>query len=211
MPRDEPSFIVAPGECDDLGAQFLDGFERPHPEQLLDLGWSCELVAAAFLLDDTVRDWYRAYERGSVEGLKSFGHEGGSSRLTDEQEVALGDWVDNDCPRSIRKVGAWVRRTYGLSYSRSGLIALLHRLGFDYRKPDTMPRGLDDVKQQAFIDRCDYRYSFILLGSKSPLCNWFSISRISAANSRNNFQYIESFFSILLSSQKLILSSHFMA
>jgi hypothetical protein len=35
MPRDEPSFIVAPGECDELGAQFLDGFERPHPEQVL--------------------------------------------------------------------------------------------------------------------------------------------------------------------------------
>ena len=30
MPRDEPSLIVAPGECDELGAQFLDGFERPH-------------------------------------------------------------------------------------------------------------------------------------------------------------------------------------
>ena len=35
MPRDEPSFIVVPGECDELGAQFLDGFERPHPEQVL--------------------------------------------------------------------------------------------------------------------------------------------------------------------------------
>jgi len=32
MSRDEPSFIVAPGECDELGAQFLDGFERPHPD-----------------------------------------------------------------------------------------------------------------------------------------------------------------------------------
>jgi hypothetical protein len=35
MPRDQPSLIVAPGECDKLGAQFLDGFERPHPEQVL--------------------------------------------------------------------------------------------------------------------------------------------------------------------------------
>jgi len=29
---------------------------------------------------------------------------------------------------------------------------LLHRLEFDYRKPEAMPRGLDDAKQQAFID-----------------------------------------------------------
>ena len=120
---------------------------------LLDLGWSCERVAAALLLDDdTVRDWHRAYERGGVEGLKSFGHEGSSSHLTDEQEIALGDWIDAHCRRSTRKIGAWLTRSFGLSYSRSGLIALLHRLGFDYRKPEAMPRGLDDAKQQAFID-----------------------------------------------------------
>ena len=120
---------------------------------LLDRGWSCERVAAALLLDDdTVRDWHRAYEQGGVEGLKSFGHEGSSSHLTDEQAIALGDWVDAHCPRSIRKIGAWLKRSFGLSYSRSGLIAMLHRLGFDYRKPEAMPRGLDDAKQQAFID-----------------------------------------------------------
>src|SRR5450432_3199061 len=99
---------------------------RANAIVLLDRDWSCERVAAALLLDDdTVRDWYRAYERGGVEGLKSFGHEGSSSRLTDEQEIALGDWVDTHCPHSIRKVGAWAKRTFGLSYSRSGLIALL--------------------------------------------------------------------------------------
>ena len=120
---------------------------------LLDRGWSCERVGAALLLDDdTVRDWHRAYERGGVEGLKSFDHEGGASRLTDEQAIALGDWIDAHCPRSTRTIGAWLRRSFGLSYSRSGLIALLHRLGFDYRKPEAMPRGLDDAKQQAFID-----------------------------------------------------------
>ncbi len=53
-----------------------------------------------------------------------------SSPLTDEQAIALADWVDAHRPRSIRKIGAWLRRTFALSYSRSGLIALLHRLGF---------------------------------------------------------------------------------
>ena len=121
---------------------------------LLDQGWSCERVAEALLLDDdTVRDWRRAFERGGIEALKSFGHEGASSRLTDEQAIALGDWVDACRPRSIRKIGAWLKRTFALSYSHSGLIALMHRLGFDYRKPEAMPRGLDDAEQQAFIDR----------------------------------------------------------
>ncbi len=126
---------------------------RANAIVLLDRGWSCERVAAALLLDDdTVRSWHSAYQRGGVEELKSFGHEGSGSHLSSEQEAALSEWVDAHCPHSIRKVGAWLRRSFGLSYSRSGLIALLHRLGFDYRKPERMPRGLDDAKQQAFID-----------------------------------------------------------
>ena len=68
------------------------------------------------------------------------------------QAIALGDWVDAHCPLSTRKIGASLKRSFGLSYSRSGLIAMLHRLGFDYRKPEHMPPGLDDAKQRAFID-----------------------------------------------------------
>src|SRR6202166_1652891 len=84
--------------------------------------------------------------------MNSCGHEGGSSRLSSEQEAALNDWVRAQLPRSTRSVGAWLARTVGEAYSRSGLIVLLHRLGCDYRKPAAMPRGLDDAKQQAFID-----------------------------------------------------------
>ncbi len=64
----------------------------------------------------------------------------------------MSAWVSAHYPHSTRLVGAWLRRTFGLSYSHSALIALLHRLGFDYRKPEAMPRGLDDAKRQAFID-----------------------------------------------------------
>ena len=127
---------------------------RANAIVLLDRGWSCERVAAALLLDDdTIRSWHRAYEQGGVDGPKRFGHEGSCGRLSSEQETALDEWVEANCPRSTREVGAWLKRAFGLGFSRSGLIALLHRLGFDYRKPKAMPRGLDDAVQQAFIDR----------------------------------------------------------
>ena len=122
---------------------------RANAIVLLDEGWSCERVAAALLLDDdTVRDWYRAYERAGVAELKSFGYECSSGHLSSEQERALSDWVDAHCPHSIRRVEAFLKETFGVSYSRGGLIALLHRLGFDYRKPERMPRGFGDAKQQ---------------------------------------------------------------
>ena len=56
-------------------------------------------------------------------------------------------------PRSTRQVGAWIEQEFGLVYeSRSGLIALLHRLGLAYHKPNVIPRKLDEAKQKAFIE-----------------------------------------------------------
>jgi transposase len=95
--------------------------------------------------------WFQAYETGGLDALSHLGHEGSSCRLTLEQQAALQNWITVRLPRSTRAIGAWLEKSHGFSYSRPGLIALLHRLGFDYRKPHKMPRGLNDVRQQAFI------------------------------------------------------------
>src|ERR1700716_322364 len=116
---------------------------RANAIVLLDKGWSCARVAGALLLDDdTVRDWFQAYESGGLDALSRFGHEGSSCRLPLEQQAALQNWITVRLPRSTRTIGAWLEKNHGFNYSRPGLIALLHRLGFDYRKPHKMPRGL---------------------------------------------------------------------
>jgi len=48
-----------------------------------------------------------------------------------------------------REVGAWIEHAFGVE-SRSGLVALLHRL--EHRRPTAVSRKLDPAKQQAFID-----------------------------------------------------------
>jgi hypothetical protein len=49
MPGDDPSFIVAPGECDELGAQVPRLFERPQPKQVF-LHGSDEALGGAVAL-----------------------------------------------------------------------------------------------------------------------------------------------------------------
>ncbi|MGB8897741.1 MAG: hypothetical protein WCC90_00130, partial [Methylocella sp.] len=39
--------------------------------------------------------------------------------------------------------------------SHSGLIAPPHRLGFEYHKPEIIPRRLDEAKPKAFITACE--------------------------------------------------------
>src|SRR5450631_3332505 len=129
---------------------------RANAMVLLDRGWSCAEVADALLIDDdTVRGWYELYEERGLAGLVVFDVGGSQSHLSQEQEAALFDWVRETLPRTTRTIGAWIAEMYGVEYSRPGLIALLHRLKIEYRKPDLVSRKLDAAKQKAFIEDYD--------------------------------------------------------
>lgn len=126
---------------------------RANAVLLLDDGWSCEEVAKALYVDDdTVRTWRRLYDEHGVSGLERFECGGSSSRLSAEQEEALKAHIAQTLPRSTREIGAFIAREFGVIYeSRAGLIALLHRLGLEYHKPEVIGRKLDTEKQKAFI------------------------------------------------------------
>jgi hypothetical protein len=62
--------------------------------------------------------------------------------------------IGETLPCSTREIGAWIARECGIDYpGRSGLLALLHRLGIEYRQPTAISRKLDPVKQAAFIKK----------------------------------------------------------
>jgi transposase len=68
----------------------------------------------------------------------------------------LKAWVGAARPRSARQIGAWIEKEFDAVFEgRSGLIALLHRLGLEYHKPNVIPRKLDEEKQKAFIESYD--------------------------------------------------------
>jgi transposase len=126
---------------------------RANALLLLDDGMSCEAVAKVlFLNDDTVRTWYGLYQEDGIEGLAGFGYNGSACRLSEAQQAQLKSWIGETLPRTTREIGAWIEAECGVTYeSRSGLIALLHRLDMEHRKPTTVSSKLDPDKQAAFI------------------------------------------------------------
>jgi transposase len=151
--------FLDPASRQDLIALARDGSaahrlaRRANALVLLDDGMSCADVAKVLLLDDdTVRTWHRLYEEDGIEGLASFGYEGSACHLSEAQQEKLKAWITETLPRSTREIGAWIEREFGIAYQgRSGLIALLHRLGMEHRKPKAVSRKLDPAKQAAFI------------------------------------------------------------
>jgi len=126
---------------------------RANALVLLDDGLSCEQVARVLLLDDdTIRRWHGAFAEGGRKALMRFEAGGSACVLSEAQRGKLVGWVRAASPRSTGQIGAWIASEFGVEYeSRSGLVALLHRLGLEYRKPEVIPRHLDETKQRAFI------------------------------------------------------------
>lgn len=151
--------FLSPVDRADLIALARDGSaahrlaRRANALVLLDSGWSCEKVAKAlFLDDDTIRQWHGLFIEDGFEGLTRFEAGGSACQLSGEQQEKLKAWVAAALPRTTRQIGAWIERQFGVAYQgRSGVIALLHRLGLEYHKPEVIPRKLDEDKQKAFI------------------------------------------------------------
>ena len=105
-------------------------------------------LAESFAIGQCVSD-----EDEGIEGLASFGYEGSACRLNTGQQDKLKAWIAGTLPRTTCQVGAWIEKECGIAYeSRSGLIALLHRLSMEHRKPQAVSRKLDPGKQAAFIE-----------------------------------------------------------
>ena len=114
-------------------------------------------MANALLLDDdTVRNLRKLFEQCGIEGLTSFDVGGSASFLSVEQDDALKAFVSTTLLRSTRHVRLWIEKAFSLDFeNRSGLIALLKRLGLEYHKPNVIPHMHSDGNQQqtAFVER----------------------------------------------------------
>jgi transposase len=126
---------------------------RANALVLLDQGMSCSAIGSVlFLDDDTVRTWHRLYREDGIKWLSGFDYEGSDCYLDADQLVQLKAWIAATLPRTTRHVGAWIEQEFSIAYqSRSGLVALLHRLGMEHRKPQAVSQKLDVDEQKAFI------------------------------------------------------------
>jgi transposase len=128
---------------------------RANALVLLDRGMRSREVASVLLIDDdTVRQWRLIFEREGIEGLTVFDFAGRQPFLSEAQEAELSAWVVAEVPRSTRAVGAFIEQRFAIRFaSRSGLIALLHRLGFEHRRPREVSSRMDPERQRQFIAR----------------------------------------------------------
>ena len=121
---------------------------------LLDDGWSCQKASKALYVDDdTIRSWYKKYAEGGFDLMASFDYKGGFSKLAACEEELLVSWLDARVCRDVHEVRAYIWQTWQIDYSKPGCIKLLHRLGFEYTKPQPLPGKINEQEQAEFIEK----------------------------------------------------------
>jgi len=125
---------------------------RANAILLLDDGLSCQQIGKVLYLDDdTVRTWYKHYGNGGWDELEMFDWKGGQPFLTMEQQALLCAWLETRLCRDSNQIRVYIDQRFGVGYPHSGCVKLLHRLGFEYKKPKALPRVANEVEQRQFI------------------------------------------------------------
>jgi len=119
----------------------------------LDSVWSVSEIAEMLLIDtETVRNYKKKYQSEGLKGLCSFSYKGRESLLTKAEESELVKELNSQIYLSTQEIICYLEESFEVSYSTSGVTALLHRLGYSYKKPSLVPGKADAESQRRFLE-----------------------------------------------------------
>ena len=120
---------------------------------LLGRGRTAADVADALLIDpDTVRDYFKRFKRGGLDELLRMNFVGSEALLDQEQLAELDAHLRTTVYSTAAAVARWVAETFGVHFTVSGITALLHRLGYTYKKPKLVPGKADVERQETHVE-----------------------------------------------------------
>lgn len=121
---------------------------------LLNAGWSYEMIANALFLDDsTVRRYESNYHKGGLDLLIEDDYQGKACKLSVLQEAELRQHLEGNTYGSAKEIVVYVYERFGVAYTEAGVVNLLHRLGFVYKKMKQVPGKADSEKQREFLEK----------------------------------------------------------
>ena len=121
---------------------------------LLGSGWSLEEVVDALLLDgETLRNYVSRYKEGGLEKLLEHNHKGGLPKLPFEFFSPLAQELDHRIYLTTKEICAYVKDSFSVDYTISGMTALLHRMGYVYKKPKLVPGKSNEELKELFLEQ----------------------------------------------------------
>ena len=118
-----------------------DGFTYPQIKKIL-------------LLDERTFNRYKnIYIEKGIEGIVENNYQGRQCNLSEEQITKLKQELDSKLYETAEEVCEYVKQQFNVQYTPEGMVHLLHRLGYRYKKATIVPGKIDPVKQEKFVKK----------------------------------------------------------
>lgn len=119
---------------------------------LLDKGWTYKKISEALFIDDgTIANYRRRYKEGGIEELLDDHYQGGTHKVSNDELIELQLHLTSMTYQNTHDICEYVKKKYRANYTLSGMIALLHRMGFSYKKTKGVPGKANKQDQEDFI------------------------------------------------------------
>jgi transposase len=120
---------------------------------LLNDGYSYEEIAKILLLDDSsVRRYYEIYSERNLKGLLENNNMGRTSYLSQKLQKKLAKHLKKNIYPDAKSIIEYIKGTFNITYTPKGIVPLLHKLGFVYKKTKRVPGKADPEAQEKFIN-----------------------------------------------------------
>jgi transposase len=121
---------------------------------LLGSGWTLEEVKDALLLDEeTLRSYVKKYQEGGLPALLKVEYKGSEPQLSVAAINQLCQALNAHIFLTTQSVIDYIKKTFKIIYSQSGMRDLLHRLDYEYKKPKLVPGNPDHEAQEIFAEQ----------------------------------------------------------
>lgn len=121
---------------------------------LLDDNWTYKTISEALFLDEgTIANYRRRYKDGGIEELVSDDYSGRKTKLSDKECLELQEHLIEYLYDNTSSICEYVNKKYHVKYSISGILALLHKLNFSYKKTKGVPGKANKEKQEQFVKK----------------------------------------------------------
>lgn len=119
---------------------------------MLSRGLTYEEIEEHLLIDErTIRRYEDKFLKEGEEVLLKVNYVGKKPKLSKQQLDKLASFMESHLFSTSKEIVNYVFKEFGVTYTCNGIVPLLHKIGFSYKKTKLVPGKANKDKQEEFV------------------------------------------------------------
>ena len=116
-------------------------------------GYEVSMIESALGIDDnTIYRYEKAYKKVGLKKYLEDGYITYYGKLTKVQLKELDAHLEEYCYGDAQSICHYIEEKFGVKYTPTGIVPLLHRLGYEYKQTKVVPSKAEEAAQVEFLE-----------------------------------------------------------